>query len=176
MTIMGDAVTVRAMAEQDWPQVESIYAAGIASGHATFESAPPAWAAFDASHLDDHRFVAVHDDRTVVGWVACTHVSARPAYVGVVEHSIYVAPAARGRGIGGVLLTALIGSTEDAGIWTIQSSIFGENTASLRLHARHGFRTIGIRERVARAVIGPAAGTWRDTVLIERRSLAAGLD
>lgn len=107
---------------------------------------------------------------------ACSPVSSRPVYAGVVEHSIYVAPHAHGGGIGGLLLEELIESTEDAGIWTIQSSIFPENTASLRLHERHGFRTIGTRTRVAKAVVGPAAGRWRDTVLVERRSQVAGID
>lgn len=173
---MSDDVAVMAMTEQDWPRVEAIYAAGIKAGHATFESAVPTWTDFDTSRLDDHRFVAVRHDGSVVGWAACVNVSARAAYAGVVEHSVYVAPASQGQGVGGLLLSELIGSTEDAGIWTIQSSIFPENIASLRLHASHGFRTVGTRERIARATVGPAQGTWRDTVLVERRSVFTGGD
>ena len=173
---MSCDITVRAMTADDWPQVEAIYAAGITAGHATFEACVPTWESFDASRLPDHRLVALDPAGTVLGWAACIPVSARPAYAGVVEHSVYVAPAAQRQGTGGLLLGELITSTEDAGIWTIQSSIFPENTASQRLHESHGFRTIGTRSRVAKATIGPAAGRWRDTVLIERRSSVAGAD
>lgn len=147
-------------------QVLAIYQAGIDEGDATFETAAPAWAAFDAGKLPGHRFVALDDAHALVlGWVAASPVSARPAYAGVVEHSVYVHPDARGRGVAGALLGALIASTEAAGIWTIQSGIFPENTASLAVHARAGFRVIGRRER-----IGRHRGIWRDVVLIERRS------
>ncbi|WP_295851610.1 N-acetyltransferase family protein [uncultured Microbacterium sp.] len=160
------SVSLRPLAEDDWPEVHRIYAEGIATGHATFETEPPAtWGAFDAAKLEAHRFVAVVDDR-VVGWAAVSAVSSRPVYRGVVEHSVYVAADVRGRGIGHRLVEALIASTEADGIWTIQSSIVADNHASLALHLRHGFRTVGVRERIAR----DAAGTWRDTILIERRS------
>ncbi|UQU67509.1 N-acetyltransferase family protein [Couchioplanes caeruleus] len=144
--------------------VLAIYAAGIATGNATFETAPPAWVAFDAARLPGHRYVALDGD-TVTGWIACSPVSARPVYAGVVEHSVYVDPAHGGRGIGRVLLEALIASSEAAGIWTIQSGIFPENTASLALHRRCGFRQIGVRERV-----GKHDEVWRDVILLERRS------
>lgn len=164
----GD-LAVRAMVPRDWSQVEAIYAAGIATGHATFETAPPTWEVFDASRLPGHRLVAVAGD-TVVGWAACVPTSSRPVYAGVVEHSIYVHPDAQRRGIGHLLLTELIASTEAAGIWTIQSSLFAENQASMRLHLAHGFRVVGVRERIAKSSIGPHAGQWRTTTLIERRS------
>lgn len=173
---MTHDVRVVPMITSHWPHVESIYSDGIRDGHATFESGVPAWSEFDGSRLDEHRFVAVDRLGAVVGWIACSPVSARPVYAGVVEHSVYVSPSAQGRGVGGLLLSALIESTEAAGIWTIQSSIFGENVASLNLHARHGFRIIGTRERIAMAVVGPAAGRWRDTILVERRSAVAGCD
>ena len=112
----------------------------------------------------------INDYEDLLGWAAAGPVSSRGAYAGVVEHSVYVAPGARGRGVGGALLRALIGSTEAAGIWTIQSGIFPENTASLHLHEREGFRVVGIRER-----IGHLNGRWRDVVLVERRSTVAGL-
>lgn len=101
----------------------------------------------------------------MLGWVAVSPTSARPVYAGVVEHSVYVDPAARGRGVAALLLDALIAATEAAGIWTIQSGIFPENTASLALHRRAGFRVVGTRERVGRH-----HGRWRDVVLLERRS------
>jgi phosphinothricin acetyltransferase len=150
-------------------QVLAIYRAGIEEGNATFETGAPSWAAFDAARLPAHRHVALGPDGQVLGWAAVSAVSSRPAYAGVVEHSVYVHPDARGRGVARLLLEALIDSTEQAGIWTIQSSVFPENTASLALHARAGFRTVGTRERVARH-----HGVWRDTVLIERRSPLIG--
>ncbi|MFF7456518.1 GNAT family N-acetyltransferase [Kitasatospora sp. NPDC008115] len=150
-------------------QVLAVYRAGIEEGNATFETTAPTWEVFDAARLPEHRYVALGTDGRVLGWAAVSAVSARPAYAGVVEHSVYVHPGARGRGVAGRLLGALVASTEGAGIWTIQSSVFPENAASLALHARAGFRVIGTRERVARH-----HGVWRDTVLIERRSRVAG--
>jgi L-amino acid N-acyltransferase YncA len=146
--------------------VLAIYQAGIEEGNATFETCVPDWAAFTAARLPAHRYVAITAGR-VAGWVAASAVSGRCVYAGVVEHSVYVHPAARGRGVGCLLLGALIASTEAAGIWTIQSGIFPENTASLALHRAAGFRVVGTRER-----IGRHRGRWRDVVLIERRSPA----
>ena len=144
--------------------VLSIYQAGIDEGNATFETVAPTWVEFDAKRMAEHRFVAIDED-VVLGWVACTPVSDRCVYAGVVEHSVYVHVAARGKGIGRALLAALIDSTEAAGIWTIQSGVFPENIASLALHHAAGFRDVGVRER-----IGQHHGAWRDVLLIERRS------
>lgn len=141
-----------------------IYQLGIDTNEATFETQAPTWAAFDAGRLPGHRLVAVEQGR-VLGWVAVSKVSERDVYAGVVEHSVYVDPAASGRGIGRALLEALIESTEAAGIWTIQSAVFPTNRASLALHERTGFRQIGHRERIARQ-----HGMWRDVILLERRS------
>jgi L-amino acid N-acyltransferase YncA len=159
---------------EHWPEVARIYAAGILTGQATFEAQPPDWAAFDAARLADHRLVALDDDGAVLGWVAVTPVSDRCVYAGVVEHSVYVDPAAQGQGIGRLLLEALVHSTERAGVWTIQSGVFPGNTASLRLHQRVGFRVVGTRERLGRISHGPAAGQWCDVVLLERRSPVVG--
>lgn len=148
-------------------QVLAIYQAGIDEGDATFETTAPTWAVFDAEKLPEHRLVALGSDGRVLGWVAVIRGSSRAAYAGVVDHSVYVHPAARGQGIGLALLTALIASTEAAGIWTIRSGIFPENTASLALHQRAGFRVVGTRDRPGRH-----HGKWRDVVLIERRSPA----
>lgn len=156
---------IRPMGPADADAVLAIYQAGMDGGNASFETVTPAWEAFDASKLAEHRLVAVDMDGTVLGWVAVSAVSPRAAYAGVVEHSVYVDPAAQGRGVARALLDALIASTEAAGIWTIQSGVFPENTASLTLHERAGFRVVGVRERVGRHY-----GKWRDVVLIERRS------
>jgi L-amino acid N-acyltransferase YncA len=158
------------MQGSDWPDVEEIYRAGIATGNATFEAKPPKWDKFDVGKLDIGRLVAISDDGAVVGWVAASPVSAREVYRGVVEHSVYVSPAAAGRGVGRQLVEAFIAEAENAGIWTIQSSIFPENAASLALHDRAGFRQVGTRERIALMTYGPWAGLWRDTILIERRN------
>jgi L-amino acid N-acyltransferase YncA len=167
--VAGDLL-IRPMLATDAPQVLAIYQAGLDTGQASFETVAPAWEAFDAARLPGHRHVAA-DAATaeLLGWVAASTVSSRPVYAGVVEHSVYVHPAHHGRGVGTALLGALIRSSEAAGIWTIQSGVFPENTASLALHERAGFRVVGVRERV-----GCHHGRWRDTVLIERRSGVAG--
>jgi len=163
----ADTSTIRIapLGDEHADPVLDIYRLGIATGNATFETEPPSWERFTTGHLKDHRFVALDGGGRVLGWVACSGVSDRCVYSGVVEHSVYVHPDARGRGVGRSLLAALIDSTERAGIWTIQSGIFPENTASLALHHAAGFRTIGVRERVGRH-----HGTWRDVILLERRS------
>ncbi|WP_458042423.1 MULTISPECIES: N-acetyltransferase family protein [Bacteria] len=167
--------TVRPMHASDWDAVARIYGEGIEDGEATFELEVPSRASFDSSRLPNLRLVA-DDGGAVVGWAAASAVSTRAAYRGVIEHSVYVAREARGRGVGRMLLSALIDAAEDAGVWCIQSSIFPENTASLALHGRAGFRTVGRRERIARSGRGPHAGLRRDTVLIERRSAINGQD
>jgi phosphinothricin acetyltransferase len=166
---VAEPVVITPMSATDAASVLAIYADGIAAGDATFETTVPDWPTFDAARRPDHRWVAREPDGRVLGWVAISPTSGRPAYVGVVEHSVYVASAARGRGIGGLLLRRLIDSTEAADIWTIQSGIFPENDASLALHARAGFRVVGTRERVAQH-----HGRWRDVILVERRSRVAG--
>ncbi|MBT2407445.1 MULTISPECIES: GNAT family N-acetyltransferase [unclassified Streptomyces] len=159
------SVTIAPLTWAHADQVLAIYQAGIEEGNATFETAAPTWAEFDAAKLPEHRFAALGTDGRLLGWVAATKVSDRCAYAGVVEHSVYVHPGARGRGVAKQLLAALIASTEAAGIWTIQSGIFPENAASLAVHDHAGFRVIGTRERVGRH-----HGLWRDVVLLERRS------
>lgn len=166
-------VSILRLTAEHWPDVERIYAAGIATGHATFDTEPPTWQRFDAGKLPDQRLVAVSTGN-VVGWVAAAPTSSRPEYAGVVEHSVYIDPAVQGAGVGRLLLRALIESTEDAGIWSIRSAVFPENVASLALHRSAGFRVVGTRERVARISHGPMAGQWRDVVLIERRSRVVG--
>ena len=152
------------MAPEDWPSVRAIYAEGIAARVATFETEPPEYAAFDASHYSEHRFVA-DDGGHVIGWAALAPTSSRRCYAGVVESSVYVAASARGRGVGRALMEAAIASADGAGIWTIQAGMFPENAASVALHERLGFRFVGRFERIAQL-----DGVWRDTILLERRA------
>ena len=147
----------------DWPAFEAIYAEGIATRAATFETEPPDYRAFDASHYSEHRLVAVENGR-IVGWVALAPTSSRPCYAGVAESSVYIAQSSRGRGIGHALMAAVLASARAGGIWTIQAGMFPENAASLALHERLGFRLVGRFER-----IGQLDGVWRDTVLLELR-------
>jgi L-amino acid N-acyltransferase YncA len=157
------SVDLRLLTEDDWPAVADIYWDGMRDGLATFETEVPSWVEWDAAHLPDHRLVAVTDDE-VLGWAALSPASKRRCYSGVAENSVYVARHARGRGIGRALLEKLITGARRAGIWTIQTSIFPENRASLALHHRCGFRTVGTRERIAKR-----DGIWRDTVFLEVR-------
>jgi L-amino acid N-acyltransferase YncA len=155
---------VRDLRPGDWPEVARIYAEGIATGNATFETEVPPWEDWDAAHLPAHRFVVERDGR-VCGWIAAVPVSSRCCYAGVAELSVYVGEEARSQGIGAKLLAAMIESSERAGIWTLQTGVFPENAASLALLRRFGFRAVGTQER-----IGRLHGIWRDVVLLERRS------
>ena len=169
-TMNTNAIRVRRMTAGDWPYVRDIYEAGIATGNATFETSAPRWESWDASHLAEHRVVATVDAEGIVGWAALSPVSERCVYAGVTENSVYVHPDRTGQGVGRGLLQALIAGAEAAGIWTIQTGIFPENTASVVLHERCGFRIVGRRER-----IGQLDGIWRDTLFLERRSRIAGV-
>jgi L-amino acid N-acyltransferase YncA len=155
---------LEALRPDDWPAVRAIYEAGIATGNATFETAVPDWPAWDAAHLAEHRLVARQDGQ-VLGWTALAPVSDRCAYAGVAEDSVYVAPEAQGGGVGRALLDGVVASAERGGIWTVQTGIFPENQASVRLHQACGFRVVGVRER-----LGRLHGRWRDVLLLERRS------
>lgn len=168
------AVTVAELHERHWPAVREIYATGIATGQATFESQPPDWARFAAGKPAHLRHVAMDEGGTVLGWVAASPVSARTVYAGVVEESIYVHPEAAGRGVGRLLLETLIASAEAAGIWTIEAKSFPENTASLALHRKVGFEHVGVRRRLGLMSHGLQAGQWRDVLLLERRSDTTG--
>lgn len=162
--VAATVVDVRDLRPEDWPEVSRIYAEGITTRNATFETDIPSWADWDATHVREHRFVARTDDE-VVGWIALVSVSSRTCYAGVLEVSAYVGEQARGQGVGSTLLERLIESTEAAGVWTLETGVFPENEASLALLKRFGFREVGVRER-----IGELGGVWRDVVLLERRS------
>ena len=156
------------MTPEDWPEVARIYKEGIATGLATFETDVPHWTSWDQAHMETCRLVAA-EATDLAGWAALSPVSSRCVYGGVAEVSIYIAREARGKGLGLDLLKALIHESENAGIWTLQSGIFPENTASIKLHEKGGFRRIGYRER-----IGCLHGIWKDNVLFERRSPSVG--
>jgi phosphinothricin acetyltransferase len=160
--------SIEPMRGDDWPMVRSIYEEGIATGEATFETELPEFEEWDRSHTATCRLVA-RDGERVVGWAALSPVSDRCAYEGVGEVSVYAAASARGRGVGTALLRALIECSEAEGFWTLQAGIVVENAASRALHARCGFREVGVRER-----IGQLQGRWRDVVLMERRSSEVG--
>ena len=155
---------------EHYPQVDAIYLEGIATGNATFQTEGKSWAEWDAGHLTHSRLAAV-DNGCVAGWAALSPVSGRCVYAGVAEVSVYIAGQVRGKGIGAMLLERLIEESESAGIWTLQAGIFPENKASIALHERCGFRTVGYRERIGRM----HTGIWRDTILMERRSRKAGV-
>ncbi len=164
------AVAVDLMVASDWPDVSAIFLEGIATGNATFETLAPTWEQWDRAHLPAARLVA-RNGRTIAGWAALSRVSQRSCYAGVAEMSVYVATWARGQGVGDALMKAAIRASEEAGVWTVQGSIFPENKASLRLCEANGFRVVGTRER-----IGKRNGVWRDTVLVERRSKLVGVE
>jgi phosphinothricin acetyltransferase len=159
-------VIVRELRLDDWPAVRAIFEEGIRSG-ATFETEPPSWEAWDAAH-PELRLVA-EDEGAVVGWAALSPYSARRCYRGVGDVSVYIGEAARGSGVGRLLLEELVDHSERAGYWTLNAGVFPENEASLRLHEACGFRLIGVREHLAQL-----DGVWRDAVWLERRSKLVG--
>lgn len=158
------------MNPDDWTEVSKIYAEGIDTGFATFETNVPTYKSWDAAHLKTCRFVAESNGK-IIGWAALSPVSSRCVYGGVAEVSVYVGQKCRGLGLGELLMNRLISESEMEGIWTLQSGIFPENEGSIKLHKKVGFRYIGKRERV-----GKLAGEWKDNVLFERRSSTVGID
>jgi len=168
VTATSAHVAIAALVPGDWDDVARIYAEGIATRLATFETEVPSWQAWDGAHLAEHRLMARGDGRAA-GWAALAPVSSRCVYAGVAEVSVYVAAAARGHGVGTALLSALVASSEVGGVWTLEAGILPENEASVRMHERCGFRVVGRRER-----LGRMDGEWRDVLLLERRSRVAG--
>jgi L-amino acid N-acyltransferase YncA len=168
------AIIITAMDASDWSDVSWIYQEGIDTGNATFATAPPAsWDAWCEGKINSCSLVA-HDDNVVIGWAALSPTSSRAVYAGVAEVSVYISSAARAKGVGSLLLQELIQTAEANGIWTLQAGIFPENEASLRLHLKHGFRVVGLREKLGRMEFGEWAGKWRDVMLLERRSKVVG--
>jgi L-amino acid N-acyltransferase YncA len=173
-------MNVLSLLSESWPAVREIYREGIATGNATFETELPDWEKWDSSHCRHCRLIATEpiaastsvtssNEFTVLGWAALSHVSSRYVYRGVAEVSIYIAAAARGQGVGKALLQALIEESEANGVWTLQAGIFPQNTASIKLHKSCGFREVGTKRR-----IGKHGDSWRDVLLLERRSSTVG--
>lgn len=158
------------MTVADWEGVLRVYAEGIATGNATFETELPSWEAWDRAHRSHCRLVARSDGAAVLGWAALSRASDRCVYGGVAEVSVYVSSGARGRGLGTQLLERLIRCSEEAGVWTLQAGVFPENVKSIAIHERCGFRIVGVRER-----LGELRGVWRDVALLERRSDRVGI-
>lgn len=154
---------IKKLTDLHWNQVKEIYLEGIATGNATFETNAPSWEDWDSSHTKECRLVAEHGG-VVLGWAALSPVSGRCVYAGVADVSIYIGSAYKGKGIGTALLRSIIDLSEQEGFWTLQAGIFPENTSSLKLHEKAGFRRIGVREK-----IGKMNGVWRDVVFLEKR-------
>ena len=164
-------MVIREMTQSDWSDVARIYDEGIATGYATFETNVPQYGDWDKAHVRLCRLIA-EEDGSIQGWAALSPVSSRCVYGGVAEISIYIGENARGKGVGKVLLARLIEESERAGYWTLQSGIFPENKASIKLHERLGFRFLGKRESIGKTT----NGIWKDNLLFERRSKKVGID
>lgn len=160
---------IRNIEKENYSYVAEIYRQGIETGIATFQNDVPGWDSWDKSHLQNCRIAAFEND-VMTGWAALTQVSGRCVYAGVAEVSVYVATNFRGKGVGEFLLNNLVTQSEQAGFWTLQSGIFAENTGSIRLHEKCGFRKIGYREK-----IGRRDGVWKDNIIMERRSKIVGV-
>jgi L-amino acid N-acyltransferase YncA len=173
---MPEKAIIEPMTEEHWTAVRTIYQAGIDTGHATFESAPPAtWEAWHEHHINDLSLVAIDGD-VVRGWAALTRASGRCVYAGVAEVSVYVAPEVNRHGIGRLLLSSLVARSEAHNFWTLTAGIFPENLASIRLHEAQGFERLGVRHSLGKMSFGPFAGRWRDVLALERRSTLVGID
>ncbi|MGH7599909.1 MAG: GNAT family N-acetyltransferase [bacterium] len=169
------ALIVTGMMAADWLQVAAIYREGIETGHATFAPQSPAtWEEWCKNKIMACNLVA-KANHEILGWAALTPISHRAVYAGVAEVSVYVGANARGKGVGSLLLHELIRTSEANGVWTLQAGIFPENQASLSLHFKHGFRQVGIRQKMGKMQFGPLQGRWRDVVLLERRSKVVGV-
>ncbi|GIM29298.1 phosphinothricin N-acetyltransferase [Clostridium polyendosporum] len=161
---------IEEMKSSDWEQVANIYLDGIKTGKATFQTEVPTWKDWNNAHINLCRLVA-RSNNSVLGWAALSPTSSRCVYVGVAEVSIYIDEKHKGQGIGKSLLQNLITLSEENGFWTLESGIIRENTASIALHKKCGFREIGVREKVAKM----GSGMWHDVVLMERRSRKVGV-
>jgi len=162
-------MNIEPLTEKHWPEVKAIYLSGVATGNANFSFAEPEWAGWDKTHVSNCRFVITENNK-VLGWAALTAIHDQCVFAGVAEVSIYIAEQARGKGIGKQLLRTLIDESEKNNFWTLEARIFPENIASIKIHEENGFRIIGSRER-----IGQLKGVWRDTLLLERRSIKVGI-
>lgn len=159
------------MKKEHWEQVKKIYCDGIETGIATFQGTVPSYEKWDSGHLKICRFVACKGEE-ILGWIALSTTSSRCVYSGVVEVSVYISKDARGCGIGENLMKRLIEAAQKNNIWSLYPSIIKDNTASIELHKKCGFREVGIREKIAKL----RDGRWSDTVIMEFRSKTVGID
>ena len=157
-------VTLKPLHKTHWDSVSKIYADGIKTGIATFETEVPDWELWNAKYIEPCRIVALVNEQ-IVGFGVLSQVSKRTVYKGVAEVTVYVDEAFRGQHIGETLLNQLIQDSEANGFWTLQAGIFSENLASIKLHKKCGFRVVGYREK-----IGQLYGKWYDNHFLERRS------
>lgn len=164
------SLKIRGMAEEDWPAASAIYLQGMLGGNATFAQEVPMWREWSRSHITDLRYVAVDAKGVIQGWAAVAPVSQRSVYRGVLEVSVYVARHVQKVGVGSALLAHLIENAERKGVWTLCAGIFPENDASIRLHEKHDFVRVGLRQK-----LGRLNGAWRDVCLYERRSKVVGV-
>jgi len=162
-------MNIEKLSEKHWPEVKAIYESGVATGNANFSHNIPDWSEWDKTHVKNCRLVAI-EDSGVLGWAALTAISDSCVFAGVAEVSVYIAEGSRSKGIGKKLLSELVKLSEKNNLWTLESRIFIENLASIKIHEENGFRIIGSRER-----IGQLNGVWRDTLLLERRSVKVGI-
>jgi L-amino acid N-acyltransferase YncA len=162
-------MNIEKLSEKHWPEVKAIYESGVATGNANFSHTIPDWDAWDKTHVKNCRLVTT-ENGVVLGWAALTVISDHCVFAGVAEISVYIAEASRGKGVGKKLLSELVKLSEQNNFWTLESRIFIENLASIKIHEENGFRIIGSRER-----IGQLNGVWRDTLLLERRSVKVGI-
>lgn len=169
-SINNSALRLDNIHAENYPEVQSIYQQGIDTLNATFETTAPDWIHWDKNHLPACRLSAYIND-IMVGWAALSKVSDRCVYQGVAEVSIYIHQDFRGKGIGDFLMKQLILESEAEGIWSLMAGLFPENIGSKNLHLKHGFREIGIREKIAKM-----NNEWRDTLLMQRRSKLIGID
>ncbi|QXE19047.1 GNAT family N-acetyltransferase [Clostridium sp. 001] len=162
---------IEEMKKEDWEEVSKIYLEGINTKKATFQTEVPTWQNWDNSHLKSCRLVA-RLGNTVLGWAALSPTSSRCVYAGVAEVSIYIGEEYRGKGIGTSLLDNLVKLSEKNGFWTLQSGIIKENSPSIALHEKCGFREVGVRKKLGKM----CNKKWYDVVLMERRSDTVGID
>ena len=155
---------IKALDKSHWPAVSKIYADGLETKIASFETTCPSWEDWDMNHHKFCRFV-ICEDKNAIGWIALVPVSNRKVYAGVAEVSIYISKESQGKGVGKMLMSHLLNEVEKYGIYTLQCSLFPENRVSYALHSAFGFREIGYREKVAKL-----ENEWRNTILMERRS------
>lgn len=163
------SIAIRPLIKKDWDAIAQIYAEGMATGIATFETKIPDWRAWTKKYIPLCRIIAETDGK-VVGFAVLSQVSNREVYRGVAEVTLYVLEQYRGKHIGETLLNVLIDESEKHGYWTLNAAIFSENTTSINLHKKCGFRIVGLREK-----LGQRHGKWHDNYLMERRSKITGI-